>query len=122
MSREWSESFTSLDISPDPTGGQAHHQLGDVERTIQTLKQSTEKLHKVHPQLSAEKVMSRVSRVSTMSYSPFPWTFAHSRPMWNTEATDSRDLITMEQNLKIRTDAANVYLQTRAHRRIRELD
>ena len=28
----------SLDITPDPTAGQAHHQLGDVERAVQSLK------------------------------------------------------------------------------------
>ena len=48
--------------------------------------------------------------------------FAHSRPVWNTEATDSTDQITMEQNLNMRTDAANVYLETRADRRVLELD
>ena len=48
-------------------------------------------------------------------------TGARKRPVWNPEATDSTDPITIEQHLKIRTDAANVYLQTRAHRRILEL-
>ena len=71
-----------------------------------------------------------VPRVASMRYeldriercSPFQWTFAHSRPVWNAEATDSTDPTTMEQNLKIRRDATNVQLQTRTHRRILELD
>ena len=123
MSRDWSETLTRLDISPDPTAGQAHHQLAGVERSIQTLKRSPEKLHEIHPQISAEQVVSRVTSIHNeldriKEYSPFQRTFAHSRPVWNTDATDSTDPITMEQNLKIRMDAANVYLQTRAHRRI----
>ena len=78
-------------------------------------------------QLSEEQVMSRVTSMHNeldriKGDSSFQWTFAHSRPVWNTEATDSTDPITVEQNLRIRTDAANVYLQTRAHRRILELD
>ena len=44
MSREWSETLTRLDISPDPTAGQSR-QLGDVERTIQTLTRPAEELH-----------------------------------------------------------------------------
>ena len=114
VSCEWSETLTRLDISPDPTAGAAHHDLGDVEKTIQTLKRSAEKLHEIYLQLSAEQVMQRVTSVHNeldriKGYSPFQWTFAHSRPVWNTEATDSTDPITMEQNLKIRTDTSNVY-------------
>ena len=41
---------------------------------------------------------------------------------WNTEANDGTNPTTTEQNLRIRTEAANVYLQTRAHRRILELE
>ena len=87
MSREWSETLTRLDISPDPTAGQSR-QLGDVERTIQTLTRPAEELHEIHPQLSAEQVMSRVSSMHKKldrikGYSPFQWTCAHRSPVWN---------------------------------------
>ena len=87
MSREWSETLTRLDISPDPTAGQSR-QLGDVERTIQTLTRLAEELHEIHPQLSAEQVMSRVSSMlqkldRIKGYSPFQWTCAHRSPVWN---------------------------------------
>ena len=102
------ETLMKSDISPDPSAGLAHHQLGD------------------DPQLSAKQGMLRVTSIHNgldriKEYSPFQWTLAHSRPVWNTEATDSTDPITIEQNLKIRTDAAVVHLQTRAHRFILQL-
>ena len=106
-----SSGWTSLQI---PTAEQAHHQLALVERTIQVLKRSAEKLHEIHPQLSAEQVLSCVTSMHNehdriKGYSPFQWTLAHSRPAWNAEATDSTDPITLEQKLNIRTDAAKVY-------------
>ena len=101
VSREWSEALARLDIFPDPTAGQAHHQLGDVERTIQTLKRSAVKLHEIHPSLSAERVVSRVTSIHNQldrikGYSPFQCTFARSRLVWNTEAHDSTNPFTME--------------------------
>ena len=63
VSREWTEALARLDTLPDHTAGQAHHQLEDVERTIQTLKRSAEKLHEIHPSLSAEQVVSRVTSI-----------------------------------------------------------
>ena len=47
---------------------------------------------------------------------------ADYRPAWNTEAADSTGSITMEQNLKMRTDASNVCMQTDALRRTMELN
>ena len=116
VSREWSDTLTRFDISPYPTAGQAHpSNLGTWERTIQTLKRSAETLDEIHPQHSAEEVMSLVTSIRDeldriKGYCPFQWTFADSRRVWNTEATDITDPLTMEHNLQVRTDAAKVCL------------
>ena len=74
---------------------------------------------------SVRHKLCHASRVSTVSLIELKHTVRSSGRLrradqCGTEATDSTDPITMEQNLKIRTDAA--YVQTRAHRRILELD
>ena len=58
-----SQRWTSHQI---PTAAQAHHQLGDVESTFQTLKRSSEKLlQSMHN--SVRNKLCHVSRVFTMS-------------------------------------------------------
>ena len=47
------QTLTRSGITPDPTAGQAIHQLGDVERTVQSVKGSVEKLHEIHPEVTA---------------------------------------------------------------------
>ena len=91
------------------------YQVRDVGRTIQSQQRSAGKLHEIHPSLSAEQVVSRVTSIHNeldriKGHSPFQWTFAHSRLVWNTEVHDSTNPMTMEQNLRTRTEAANVCL------------
>ena len=68
-------SAREVGTSPDPT---AHHQLVDVERTIQNSENGRVKtIHEIHPQLSAERVMSCVTSIhieldSITGYSPVP--------------------------------------------------
>ena len=64
------------------------------------------------PSFTAEQVVSRVTSINNeldriKGHSPF---IAHSPLVWNTEVHDSTDSITMEQHLRTRTEAANVYL------------
>ena len=55
------------------------YQVRDVDRTIQTLQWSAGKLHEIHPSLSAEQVVSRVTSIHNeldriKGNSPFQWT------------------------------------------------
>ena len=90
MSREWTETLTKLDITPDPTARQAHKQLGDFERTVQTRKRSAEETSR-DPALIAQQIMSVRAKGHMCTQST------------NVETTESVDLATMEQHLKIRT-------------------
>ena len=101
LSCERSETLTRLDISPDLPAGQAHHQLGDVVRTLQTLKRLAEKIMK-STHNSAKNRSCHVSRACTVNLTESQATVRSSgRPVWQTEATDSTDPIRMEQTKKI---------------------
>ena len=112
VSREWSATLTA-----DPTAGQAYHQLGHEERTIQNGRRKN--LMKSFHNSARNRLCHMLNDLDRIKeYSPFQWTFAHSRPIWNRRPPNHDDA----KPAKIRTDAANVYLQTPAHRRILELD
>ena len=68
VSREWSETPTWLDTSPDPTAGQAHHQLVEVERLSKLKHFRRKKLMKsIHNSLGNK--LCYVSQAYTMSSS-----------------------------------------------------
>ena len=121
-SHEWADALAEMCIQPEPTAGQAHWQLGDVERTVQTLKHSLAKLHHMHRHLSAVQLVARGINAHNelerlKSYSPFQWVVGHSRPIWNVDDGQDLPALSIEENLALRTDAASTYLQAKAHRR-----
>ena len=104
--------FHSWTFFQTPQRDERVYQVRDVGRTIQSQQRSAGKLHEIHPSLSAEQVVSRVTSIHNeldriKGYSPFQWT---QSTCWNTEVHDSTNSIAMEQNLRTRTEAANVCL------------
>ena len=109
------------EIEYEPTAGEAHFQLGDLERKIQTVKRVAEKLSHEFPQASGIQVLAAACSANNelervRGYAPHQWTFAHSRAAWNELVTEGP--MSYQQTMDLRIGAQVHWLQTRAHQKL----
>jgi hypothetical protein len=108
-------------IEYEPTAGDAHFQLGDIERKIQTIKRVAVKLAHEFPQASGIQILAaacssnnELERVK--GYSPHQWTFAHSKAPWDEVVSDGP--LTYQQAMDLRIQAQIHWMQERAHQKL----
>ena len=87
QSSEFRDFLASNDIRYDVVAGDAHFQLGSVERAIQTIKRIAAKLASEYPDASGIQILSSARSAHNelrriKGYSPHQWVFGYAKPGW----------------------------------------
>jgi hypothetical protein len=121
QSTECREYLASNDIRYDPTAGDAHFQLGRVERAIQTIKRIGAKLSTEFPDASGIQILAAACSAHNdlrriKGYSPNQWIFGHAKPGWNDVFTRQGE--SYERLMDLRISAQTMFLKHRAHEQL----
>jgi hypothetical protein len=114
--------FLGMDgILYEPTAGDAHHQLGSIERKIQTVKRIADKLALEYPTATAKQILaaacsSHNELARTRGYSPHQWTFAQAKPVW--EEVPNTNGTSFEEAMQLRVRAQEIWLREHAHTKL----
>ena len=121
QSGEFRDFLAMNDIRYDPTAGDAHFQLGRVERLIQTIKRMSQKLAIEFPDANGIQILAAACSAHNelrriKGYSPNQWVFGHAKPGW--ENIPNRPSENYERIMELRISAQTQFLKHQAHERI----
>ena len=121
QSTEFRDFLSMNDIKYDPTAGDAHFQLGRVERIIQTIKRIAEKLSREFPEANGLQILTsscsahnELRRIK--GYSPNQWVFGYAKPGW--EDVIQKPGEDYRRIMELRIAAQTHFMRHRAHEQI----
>jgi len=121
QSNDFREYLSQNNIKYDPIAGDAHFQLGRVERAIQTIKRIGAKLSSEFPDASGIQILAAACSAHNelrriKGYSPHQWVFGHAKPGWEEVFTKPGE--SYQRVMDLRISAQTTYLKHRAHEQI----
>ena len=117
QSQVFRDFLAANDIMYEVTAGDAHHQLGLLERKIQTIKRLIVKLAHEFPHLSGTMLLAVACSANNelerrKNYSPNQWAFGAAKPAWEDIITTGAPVY--DDVTKVRIRAQEEWLRQRA--------
>ena len=121
QSREFRDFLAANGILYEPTAGDAHFQLGSIERKIQTVKRIATKLAAEFPTMTGKQLLAAACAANnelerTRGYAPYQWSFGHAKSTWDDCIETPGESFQDVMQLRIR--AQEHWLKEKAHQKL----